>query len=124
MSKKTRYVIHTIGVLFLVVGFVGFLAGPLSHESDSFREVLGSFELPLGDLQGIAVVVGWATCLPMLNEKELLAANEPHGQENLPILRSSERWAIIGCVTENHMTDYQRAKFCGGYLFLYGDERS
>ena len=55
MSKKTRYIIRIIGVLFLVVGFVGFLAGPLSHEFDSFRKVLGSFELPLGDLQGIAV---------------------------------------------------------------------
>ncbi len=34
------------------------------------------------------VSVGWATRLTMLNEKMILAANEPHGQENLPILRS------------------------------------
>lgn len=55
MGKKTRHIIRIIGVLFLVVGLVGFLAGPLSFKSASFRKVLDPFELPLGDLQGIAV---------------------------------------------------------------------
>jgi hypothetical protein len=55
MSKKTRYLIRIIGVLLLVVGLGGFLAAPISFESDFFREVLGSFELPLGELRGIAV---------------------------------------------------------------------
>ena len=56
MSKNTRCFIRIIGILFLVVGLVGWLAGFLSDFlPDSLQEVLDSFELPLGDLQGIAV---------------------------------------------------------------------
>ena len=55
MSKKTRCFIRITGVLLLVVGLGGFLAAPISFESDFFRKVLGSFELPLRELSGIAV---------------------------------------------------------------------
>jgi len=56
VSKKTRYFIRIIGVLFLAVGSVGFMSGFLSHFlPDSLQEVLDCFELPLGDLSGIAV---------------------------------------------------------------------
>lgn len=56
MSKKTRCFIRIIGVLLLAVGSVGFLFDVLfGFLPDSFQEVLDSFELPLGDLRGIAV---------------------------------------------------------------------
>ena len=54
MNKKTRHVIRIVAVLFLVIGCIGFFAGPLTVLGFDFIN-LDSFELPLGDLEGIAV---------------------------------------------------------------------
>jgi len=54
MNEKTRYVIRIVAALFLAIGFIGFLAGAITGLGFDFRN-LDSFELPLGDLKGIAV---------------------------------------------------------------------
>ena len=55
MNKKAKYIFRIIGALFLDVGSIGFLAGFWAIESESLPEVLDSFELPLGELSGIAI---------------------------------------------------------------------
>ena len=55
MNEKIRYVIRIIATLFLVIGFIGFLTGPITAGFGFRFRNLDSFELPLGDLRGIAV---------------------------------------------------------------------
>lgn len=55
MNKKAKHIIRIIGVLFLVVGGVGFLASLVTSLFGSHLRILDSFEFPLGDLRGIAV---------------------------------------------------------------------
>jgi hypothetical protein len=55
MTKKTRYVIRIIAVSFLVGGGMGFLACPLTSVFGCRLGILDSLELPLGQLEGIAV---------------------------------------------------------------------
>lgn len=54
MKEKTKYVTRIIAVLFTVIGCIGFFAGALTGLGFDFRN-LDSFELPLGNLRGIAV---------------------------------------------------------------------
>ena len=51
MSKLTKYFLRIIGTMFGIVGIVGFLSGFMFGS----LEILDSFELPLGELAGIAV---------------------------------------------------------------------
>ena len=55
MKEKTKYVIRIVATLFLVIGCVGFFAGAITAVFGSGFRNLESFELPLGDLRGIAV---------------------------------------------------------------------
>ncbi|MFZ2146514.1 MAG: hypothetical protein WAV28_04770 [Sedimentisphaerales bacterium] len=55
MNEKIRYVFRIIATLFLVIGFIGFLTGPITAGFGFRFRNLDSFELPLGDLRGIAV---------------------------------------------------------------------
>ncbi|MCP4258623.1 MAG: hypothetical protein GY774_14150 [Planctomycetes bacterium] len=55
MNEKTRFVIRIIATLFLVIGFIGFLTGTITAGFGFRFRNLDSFELPLGDLRGIAV---------------------------------------------------------------------
>lgn len=58
MNKRASYIIRIVGILLMLIGSAGFAAGFLLHRINRFGyhpSNLNSFELPLGDLEGIAV---------------------------------------------------------------------
>ena len=58
MNKRAGYIIRIVGVLLILVGGAGFMAGFVLQRANRFGyhpSSLNSFELPLGDLEGIAV---------------------------------------------------------------------
>jgi hypothetical protein len=54
MSKKIRHPVRIVAALFLTIGCIGWFGGALISLGLSSR-IPDSFELPLGDLKGIAV---------------------------------------------------------------------
>ncbi len=52
MNSKAKFIVRTVAALFLAIGSIGFFAGFLVGNVVKFPE---GFELPLGELKGIAV---------------------------------------------------------------------
>ena len=52
MNSKTKFIVHAVAALFLAIGSIDFIGGALVGNVVKFPD---GFELPLGDLQGIAV---------------------------------------------------------------------
>ena len=53
MKKMAKFVIRAVAVLLGTIGFIGFMAGPVITLGGV--EIPDEYELPLGDLEGIAV---------------------------------------------------------------------